>query len=134
MENNLVYNPKAIIEVTKEFTFDSAHFLKEYRGKCANLHGHTYRLQVTLRGRCNEIGMVVDFNEISALVKGKIIEKLDHAYLNSIFDFNTTAENMSVWIYDILYTYTSMHFKSVKVTSVKLWETPTSYVEYKGEC
>ena len=127
---NLVYNSKALIEVTKEFTFDSSHNLLDYVGDCARLHGHTYKLQVTVRGKVNEIGMVLDFKDLKKIVKEGMLTMFDHHYLNSKMGFNTTAENMVVYIFDLLTL--ALKDEDVEVTSVKLWETPTSFAEFRG--
>lgn len=136
MENNLVYNKQAIVEVTKEFTFDSSHQLKEYNGACARLHGHTYKLQVTLEGVVNEIGIVVDFKDLKGVVTEKILSKLDHYNLNDKYPFNTTAENMVVSMFDemngYVKNYSDYHRRYIKLKEIKLWETPTSFASYKG--
>ena len=129
--NKLVYTNDVIVEVTKEFTFDSCHQLLSYVGDCARLHGHTYKLQVTLKGTLNDIGMVVDFKDLKKIVKEGVINMFDHYNLNDKMNFNTTAENMSVFIFDIVTV--ALLNSSVEVTSVKLWETPTSFAEYRGE-
>lgn len=128
----LVYDKNAEIEVTKEFTFDSCHCLKEYEGKCKNMHGHTYILQISMKGKVDYRGLVIDFNDIKAIVNEHIIEKLDHVNLNDVLDFNTTAENMSVWIYDILAEELFKLSTTIRVTRVRLWETPTSFATYEG--
>lgn len=134
--SNLIYNKDALIEVTKEFTFDSCHQLKEYNGACARLHGHTYKLQVSVRGKVNEIGMVVDFKELKKVVNTHIIEELDHYNLNDKLYFNTTAENMVVYFFDILDKYfrevSKAEERPLFLEEVKLWETPTSFASYKG--
>lgn len=129
---NLVYNSKALVEVTKEFTFDSSHQLLDYDGDCARLHGHTYKLQVTVKGAVNEIGMVLDFKDLKKIVKEGMLTMFDHHYLNSKMTFNTTAENMVVYLFDLLTL--ALKDEHVEVTSVKLWETPTSFAEFRGEC
>lgn len=131
-KSELVYTNDAVVEVTKEFTFDSCHQLLEYIGACARLHGHTYKLQVTLKGKLNDIGMVLDFKDLKKIVKDGIISMFDHYNLNDKMSFNTTAENMSVYIFDLL-TVALIEDENVAVTSVKLWETPTSFAEYRGE-
>lgn len=136
MQDNLVYNKKAIIEVTKEFTFDSCHQLLNYVGACARLHGHTYKLQVTLRGTVNDIGMVFDFKDMKTWVENSIIKDLDHYKLNDKLDFNTTAENMVVYFYDLLNEkigyFNATRESIVEVRRVRLWETPTSFATYEG--
>lgn len=134
--SNLIYNPQAIIEVTKEFTFDSSHQLHNYNGACARLHGHTYTLQVTLEGVVDDRGIVLDFKDLKSMVNDKIINDLDHYFLNDKLSFNTTAENMVVYFYDVLATaikcYSADCNRYVRLKEIKLWETPTSFASYKG--
>ena len=123
-----------VIKVTKSFTFDAAHFLPNHKGKCANMHGHTYKLEVTvvrdhgklMNGGSDE-GMVVDFYDLKAIVKAEVIDKMDHKVLNEVLPFRTTAENMAAYIFGILTD--RLQANEVKVEKVKLWETPDSYVE-----
>ena len=112
--------------VTKKFTFDSAHELKNHKGKCKSLHGHTYTLFVTISGRIDKkTGMVIDFSDIRKLVDEKVISILDHNYINKIID-QPTAENMSVWIWNQLKGH-------INVYKIELWETPDSYATYYGK-
>lgn len=129
--SKLVYNPKAVVEVTKEFTFDSCHQLLAYDGPCERLHGHTYKLQVTVKGKQDYRGMVLDFKDLKKVCKEKIVDPLDHYNLNDKLIYNTTAENMVVHFYDIIKSY--CEDKDFDVVCVRLWETPTSYAEYRGE-
>ncbi|MFW6326758.1 MAG: 6-carboxytetrahydropterin synthase QueD [Bacteroidota bacterium] len=118
----------------KEFTFDSAHRLPDYKGPCHNVHGHTYKLQVGLRGEVDyTTGMVIDFAIIKKIIKSEVVDKLDHVMLNDVTDvdfphYMPTAELMVLWIRDRLMVALSAH---VKVTEVRLWETPTSYAEWR---
>lgn len=134
--NNLVYNQYAIIEVTKEFTFDSCHQLKAYVGPCERLHGHTYKLQVTIEGVPDARGMVLDFKDLKASVNTLIVNELDHYNLNDKLDFNTTAENMVVCFYDYIDNFceslSAETKRYIRVTKVRLWETPTSFATYSG--
>ena len=131
--NEIVYCKEREVEVTKEFTFDSAHHLECYQGDCANLHGHTYKLHVTMKGKLNNIGMVIDFKDLSRIVKEVVVNRLDHKMLNHILNYNPTAENMVLWIHDELTEALQKEdLRGVKVTSVVLWETPTSFAEYRG--
>lgn len=116
---------RPLIEVTKVFTFDSAHNLEQYHGKCESLHGHTYKLEITVKGPVDDEGMVIDFLELKNIVDKKIINKLDHQYLNKVFPFNTTCENIITWIWVTL----EEEFKdrSCWLERVKLWETTTNY-------
>jgi len=120
-----------IMFVTKEFTFDSAHFLPSYNGKCENMHGHTYRLQVTVDGPLDSEGMVIDFVLLKKVVKAKILDKLDHQTINDTIEV-ASAENIAIWIWDKLKD--SSEFPSeVRLHEVKLWETPNSSVTYHGK-
>ncbi len=114
--------------VTKEFTFDSAHFLPSYNGKCEAMHGHTYRLQVTVDGPLNKEGMVIDFALLKKLVKEKVLEKLDHKLINDIIEV-ASAENMAIWIWGQLANSSELPAE-VKLHEVKLWETANSFVTY----
>jgi 6-pyruvoyltetrahydropterin/6-carboxytetrahydropterin synthase len=108
--------------ISKIFTFDSAHKLPNYKGKCANLHGHTWKLIIAVEGEVNKkTGMIIDFNEIKKIVNEKVIEKLDHAYLNDTLE-NPTCENITLWIQKEL---TSL--KGLK--KITLYETEKSFCE-----
>lgn len=111
--------------VTKEFMFHAAHKLPGYEGKCKNLHGHTYKLHVTLEGEPDKSGMVLDFKEIKDTVEKEILSRLDHSYLNDIVE-QPTAERTIMWIWE------NLESKLQGLYELKLWETPTSYVTYKG--
>lgn len=131
-------NQQWIIE--KEMTFDSAHRLFRYRGRCASVHGHTYRVKVGVKGSSlDELNMVIDFGVVKEALK-EITEELDHAILLNAddpmsvenspetrcirFKGNPTAEAMAQDIYH------KMHARGLDVQFVKLWETPTSAVTY----
>lgn len=127
--NQLRYHDRPVL-VSKEFTFDSAHHLHAYEGKCMNLHGHTYKLQVIMLGRTDDRGLTLDFSDIKRIVKERVIDRLDHQYLNEVLPpMNTTAENMVVWIYEELHKglLEEELYPGVKLEEVRLWETPTSY-------
>ena len=151
-----------MLTVTKEFKWDMAHILAGHEGMCKNLHGHTYRMQVEVARKSNDLikedkatsSMVIDFKDLKKIVKEEIVEALDHAFMywtNSPdklehkiadllkeegrkvveVDFRPTAEAMSFYFLNIL----KQRFKelNIKIISVKVWETPTSYAEAKGE-
>jgi 6-pyruvoyltetrahydropterin/6-carboxytetrahydropterin synthase len=117
------------VGVVKEFTFDAAHHLHAYDGKCVNLHGHTYRAIVKFSGFVNEIGIVIDFSDIKQIFKERIEAKLDHQYLNEVLPpMNTTAENMIVWIWEELCNALENYKEqSIRLEELTLYETPTSY-------
>ena len=115
--------------VTKEFVFDSAHYLPYYEGKCENLHGHTYKMHVTVQAEKNEdhnkSGMAFDFVLLKKVVKENIVNIWDHQLMNDHLE-NPSAENMAELAWNILLK------QNIPVYEIKLWETPTSFVVYRG--
>lgn len=136
--NQLKYHSKRVL-ISKEFTFDAAHHLHCYEGKCKNLHGHTYKVILGVSGFVDECGLMIDFGDIKEIWKNEIEIFLDHRYLNETLPpMNTTAENMVVWIYeklaDILKNAENQDkYIGVRVEFVRLYETPTSYAEARRE-
>jgi 6-pyruvoyltetrahydropterin/6-carboxytetrahydropterin synthase len=113
------------MQLYKEFTFDAAHKLEEYHGKCEALHGHTYRLRVTLDGTPDAEGMVMDFLELKDLVKKHVLARLDHAYLNDVIS-QPTAERIALWIWNELDD--KIKRRNCSLYAVQVWETATSSV------
>ena len=130
------------ITVTREFSFEAAHSLKNYTGKCSNIHGHSYKCAISVEGLLrhklgNTPGMLLDFNHLK-VIANKIKDKLDHNNLNNVCNFNTTAENLAVEIYKVSTRLLKEMIKDheywgLKVSNVRLWETEHSYVDYNGE-
>lgn len=113
----------------KEFTFDSAHYLPKYEGKCARTHGHTYRLKVGVKETNPANDMIIDFVTLKNIVNQYVLEKYDHRLLNQFPEYRTkrpTAENMVVDIWNLLIP------ELPNLYEVVLYETPTSYITYKG--
>jgi len=113
--------------LVKSFIFHAAHKLPNYKGKCRQLHGHSYRVELVVEGEKDKSGMVLDFKalgEIANLIK----ETLDHSYLNDIIP-NPTAENIAEWIY-IFLTDQMTSYNTVFPYKVRVWETPTSCAVY----
>lgn len=118
------------VYVTKRFTFEACHNLPDYDGDCSRLHGHSYKLEVTLSGRIDRnTGMVLDFKKLKSIVGQSTINILDHEYLNKFYG-NPTAENM---VTDFFYRIAQALPSHIALESVKLWETGDSYAEYRGE-
>lgn len=112
------------LEVTRVFTFDAAHRLEDYVGKCNNLHGHTYRLELTVRGTPDHRGIVVDFGDLKQLFKEYYEPLLDHRFLNeSLPMVNTTAENLAIWFFDYWEEQVRPRHPQVQPVRIKLWET-----------
>jgi 6-pyruvoyltetrahydropterin/6-carboxytetrahydropterin synthase len=125
-----------MFEVTVEQTFAAGHALREYKGKCENVHGHNYRVQITVSGdRLNRIGLLVDFVELKRLLR-EIIARLDHQFINDLEPFTTinpSAENMAKYFYDEMTRGLEAGESDVPVhiTRVKVWETDTSIAVYR---
>ena len=109
----------------KEFIFDAAHNLVRYHGKCEALHGHTYRLAVVLEGVPDEEGMILDFCELSSIVKEHVVSQLDHSYINDIIP-QPTAENIARWVWDRLEALLAR--PNCHLYEIRVWETATSCV------
>ena len=129
---SLIYNPHRTL-VSKEFTFDAAHHLFHYEGKCKSLHGHTYHLQIAVSGFLDERGMTYDFGDIKAIYKNYIEPHLDHRYLNETLPYmNTTAENMVYWIFQTM-SQELPDERNLRLEYVRLYETPTAFAEFRRE-
>lgn len=122
-----------MFEVTIEQTFAAGHALRNYRGKCENVHGHNYRCQVTMEGdQLDRVGLLMDFVELKKSVQS-VIDRLDHQWLNDFPPFdvlNPSAENMAKYIYDEVLKSIATP-PGVRLESVRLWETDTSYAVYR---
>lgn len=129
-----------ILSITSSFTFDAAHFLPNYSGKCKNLHGHTYKLEVTVCGETKfghgdlevgESGMVMDFSALKDLMKS-LLNSYDHALLNDLVP-NPTAENLVLKLWEVIEGRLNfLYDEHIHLKRLKLWETPTNCVELKG--
>lgn len=142
-----------MLEITKAIEWDMGHRVPNHNGKCRNPHGHRYRLEMTVSGRISEEkgssleGMVHDFGDIKQHLHEKIYVQLDHCFLATEEDpifaplakeepdlkiflvpFVPTAENIVVWCYQRLSENFPAHLKIVRL---RLFETPTSYAEYR---
>jgi 6-pyruvoyltetrahydropterin/6-carboxytetrahydropterin synthase len=142
----------SIVRVTKEFSFDMAHALADYEGKCNNIHGHTYLLSVTVSGKPippnvdDTTGMVIDFSDLKNIVVNQIIETFDHAlvvwfgddrfrelskYPHVLFTpYHPTCENLLI---DFVARLRRIFKEQVKLKCVVLRETPTSYASWYAE-
>jgi len=113
--------------------FDAAHALHGYPGECCKLHGHTWDIEVVVRGsELDEVGIVYDFKTLKADLAA-VLEPLDHAYLNEVPPFdqmNPTAENLSRYIYESL---TRAVGDAVSVLEVAVWESPVAKITYRPE-
>jgi 6-pyruvoyltetrahydropterin/6-carboxytetrahydropterin synthase len=112
--------------------FDAAHALHGYPGECRNLHGHTWDVEVVVRGSVlDEVGIVYDFKTLKNDL-ADVLEPLDHAYLNDVPPFdamNPTAENLARHIFEGLGARVG---EGVTVTEVSVWESPIARITYRG--
>ena len=142
----------AKIRVTKEYNFEMAHALWNYDGLCKNLHGHSYRLFVTVIGEPNpdennpKHGMVIDFSVLKRIINDKIVDKMDHSVVVSklapidkldvftqmfhrleVVDYQPTCENMVIDFVDRIKPELPAN---IELHSIKLYETATSFAEW----
>ena len=118
-----------MFEVTVIKHFSGAHNLRNYKGKCEALHGHNWKIEVTLKGEnLNKTGMLADFTKLKKILD-KVLSKVDHKYLNKTPPFNKlnpTAENIAEYIYKQVAKY------HPEVSKVTVWESDNSYATYIG--
>ncbi len=114
-----------------ETQFAAAHQLRGYKGKCENLHGHNWRVQITVSSdSLNEIGMVIDFHELKAIAS-EALSALDHSFLNEVFPFteiNPSSENIARWIHETLKK--KIEANDCSISSVTVWENETASATY----
>lgn len=143
------------IRITREFDFEMAHALWNYDGPCRNIHGHSYRLFVTVSGEPvtdhhnPKLGMVLDFTDLKRIVKQSVVDFLDHSlviYRESegealsrikdlyhkvhVFKFQPTSENLILYIVDKIRPLLP---SGISLQAVKLYETASSYAEWHAE-
>ncbi|MBE0646933.1 MAG: 6-carboxytetrahydropterin synthase QueD [Bacteroidales bacterium] len=145
----------ASIRITKEFSFEAAHALKGYDGPCRNIHGHSYHLSVTVTGNpvtslnSPKRGMIMDFSELKTIMKAEVIDRMDHALILPsdldiselkklgetfskviVVDYQPTSENL---LSDFAERISKALPDEVKLHSMKLRETATSYAEWYAD-
>jgi 6-pyruvoyltetrahydropterin/6-carboxytetrahydropterin synthase len=120
-------------QVSVEGHFDAAHYLRDYGGKCENIHGHRFKVVVSLKtAKLNEIGLAYDFVELKRHL-GEVLDRFDHTSRNDVPPFdkiNPSSENIAVTIYDQLKGRFS---GGVSLSSVEVWESPQTCVTYRPE-
>jgi 6-pyruvoyltetrahydropterin/6-carboxytetrahydropterin synthase len=121
-------------EITVEDTFAAGHYLRNYRGKCENPHGHNYKVRVTLAGdELDKAGLLLDFKEVKDAMR-HVVDRLDHQMINELEPFvtlNPSAENLARYFYE----QTNSRMQSatqgrVRVKDVTIWETDTTAATY----
>ena len=127
-----------MITITKEFLFDAAHKLErqdlspeenqKIYGKCYRLHGHTFKMHITVSGQVDENGMIINFADLKTLVQSQIISRYDHNYLNDLPEFKNrpaTVENLIQSVYERLSPV--LNDQKLKLQRITVYETPTSF-------
>jgi 6-pyruvoyltetrahydropterin/6-carboxytetrahydropterin synthase len=122
-------------EVMIERNFSSAHQLRGYKGKCENLHGHNYKIEIYARGReLDNIGLLVDFGELKEAAD-EVVQYLDHRNINELPPFdvelNPSAENLARYILERVSS--RVGDERVKIYKVRCFETPTSIATYQTD-
>jgi 6-pyruvoyltetrahydropterin/6-carboxytetrahydropterin synthase len=153
MEFPVNWFTEQVVEVTKTFTFEAAHALDGYEGKCKNIHGHSYELELTVSGKVDQTpeisaqGMVIDFGDLKSLVKNHVLPLYDHCLLlkkdsrfkslvsenqkTRLVDFQPTCENMLLEIVWIIQQHVP---KNISVQKCLLRETATSFAVWRKYC
>ena len=123
-----------MFEVSVEQTFAAGHALRNYKGKCENVHGHNFRVQVTIEGeRLDDTGMLVDFLDVKNLMQA-VIGRLDHQFLNEVAPFdvkNPSAENIAEYVHDEMTEGLAGTPVPVRIREVKVWETDIQSATYR---
>lgn len=119
--------------VAKRVNFEAAHYLPNYEGKCKNLHGHHWVVEIAVSGQVmQEHGFVVDFSKLKTWMEENIVSEFDHTLLNDSIP-NPTAENIALVI-KMRFDATGWNISGdIRLAWVKVWETEDSYVQYEGE-
>ena len=123
-----------MFEVTVDEIFSSGHALRGYKGKCENVHGHNYKVRVTLEGpQLDSVGLLYDFTHLKRVIR-EIVGGVDHKFLNDMAPFdviNPSAENLAKYFYDETTRQMNAMPEGARVTSITIWETDTTSATYR---
>jgi 6-pyruvoyltetrahydropterin/6-carboxytetrahydropterin synthase len=123
-----------MFRVSVEETFSSGHALRGYKGKCENVHGHNYRVQVSIEGQqLDAIGLLVDFTHVKHALRA-IIKEIDHQFLNDLEPFksvNPSAENMAKYFYEEMGARLKEMPAGARLVEAVVWETDTACAVYR---
>jgi 6-pyruvoyltetrahydropterin/6-carboxytetrahydropterin synthase len=122
-----------MFEISVEYSFAAGHALRGYQGKCEHVHGHNYKVQVTVAGeQLNSAGLLMDFLDLRSALEATA-ERLDHRFLNDLEPFdkvNPSAENLAKYFCENLEPQVQKH--GLHVESVTVWETDTTSATYRA--
>lgn len=128
-----------MFEVSAYSHFDAAHFLREYLGKCANIHGHRWKVEISLRGAIlNEQGILIDFMDVKAMLK-QVLDEFDHKLINDVQPFdklNPTAENIAKYIFDVMASRLrlgELTGTDISIVRVSVWESEAACATYSDQ-
>jgi 6-pyruvoyltetrahydropterin/6-carboxytetrahydropterin synthase len=123
-----------MFEVAVEQGFASAHALRNYKGRCENVHGHNWKVRVVIEGeKLDATGMLVDFLDVKSWM-GEILDRIDHQFLNEIPPFdviNPSAENIAEYFYQQMTGRLAETPVPVRIREVKIWETEIQSATYR---
>ena len=121
-----------MFEISVDYTFAAGHALRGYKGKCENVHGHNYKVRVTVEGEeLNSIGLLMDFVDLRASIKA-LVERLDHRFMNDLEPFdklNPSAENLAKYFADELGP--QVKAQGLRIYSITVWETDTTSATFR---
>ncbi len=123
-----------MFEISVDETFAAGHYLRGYKGKCENQHGHNYRVRVTMHGNAlDSTGLLYDFVHLKQVMQS-VIRSLDHQNLNDCAPFdqlNPSAENIAKYIYDEMAKQMQPSKNGAVISNVTVWETDTSAASFR---
>ena len=123
-----------MFEVAVEQSFASAHALRNYKGRCENVHGHNWKVRVVIEGeKLDATGMLVDFLDVKSFM-GEILDRIDHQFLNEIPPFdviNPSSENIAEYFYQQMTGRLAETPVPVRIREVKIWETEIQSATYR---
>ncbi len=123
-----------MFEVSVDYSFAAGHALRGYKGKCENVHGHNYKVRVTVVGdELDSAGLLMDFVDVRATIKA-VVDRLDHRFLNDIAPFdrlNPSAENIARYFHEEIDPPIRGH--GLRVQAVTIWETDLTSATYRTE-
>ena len=121
-----------MFEISADYSFAAGHALRGYKGKCENVHGHNYRIQVIVAGeKLDSTGLLMDFVDLRGAIKG-VAERLDHRFLNDLAPFDTlnpSAENLAQYFCEQLQG--PIGANGLRVSQVTVWETGATSATYR---
>jgi 6-pyruvoyltetrahydropterin/6-carboxytetrahydropterin synthase len=122
-----------MFQVSVDETFSAGHALRGYKGKCENVHGHNYKVRVTLEGpELDSIGLLYDFTHLKRAIR-EVTNAVDHKFLNDLPPFdviNPSAENLAKYFYDETTRQMNAMPDGARITSITIWETDTTSATY----